>query len=682
MLDTVLQIGRALRDPDNREKGLRHHRYVEPCPMGKEDDVLRLRVPVTEGFGIDLDGITPIRDELLFEKLFYLKYKMSDASSLAKYIFGDVYYTQKGGNSKKGPADYKGYYRRGDPDSGHKAYRKGSFDRGKDDAEEIIQREKALTDAKDGKDSLIAAFRAALDESVTSSVRVIDLIERLLKYEAGIRELLERGKHVDQELLLDESDIQFATAKRTFGEVESGRYSKRKFRSVLDDPEPGWRDVKDSLDAVKALADYADSNVFLHFDFAGRHWYEQESAMQATDQQFVSKFANAFAENGYKGAVLMKYLYKTMGSPESSLQIPNFSASNQHRLRLLSEEELMNLFYAIEMAKTPKFRPRFTDMKVIVLPRGENMSAEDVTRFMQGAQSLEEESEQEKEFKGGLRDGEEQPIDDLLDSIFRDTTDRIVEFDLVFSEADSRGQDADLVELSGVSRSFLERIRKRIGRIRREVEGEYQEKMGHELENLSIYRAFRGLLSGVGQDEPRYQRHLYRMLPKIYTETYYEDPLLLPALIEQTEAAVRSDKEAYFEFNRLDHYFRFLARIQNSQGDNLMRIVESPSYKMGRPLGVMARPLNWDIKSFEKNYVGNLRRRIATLDDLIEFKNEIEEMLVRHERAYRSEVQEAREELHALLASQDQNDRLDKNHCAFGFFRGYFKPSDENGKAS
>ena len=384
-----------------------------------DDDVLRLRIPVTENFEIDLDGIEVIQDERLAEKLFYLKYKSADADTFVKYIFGDVYFTQE-----KGDGTSPGYYRLGDPGSGHPTFRKGSFDRGKDDAEEIIEREESLKASCTG---IIAKFRVALKSDVDGSLRTVDLIERLLKYQAGIRSMVEQGKQIDRQVLLDEQALQFETARRSFREVESSRYSKRRFRSLLDEPEPEWDSVKQSEQVIEALANYASGNIFLHFELAGEHWYEQESAMQAIDQQFVSKFAESISEGDYTGSVLRKYIYKTM---ISSHQLPDFDPAKQNRIRLFSEEELMNLFYAINMAKKAKFRPPSSDVKVVVLPRGEGMTADDVTRFMQGAQSLEEAEEQEGEFRADVTNEKDQPIDDLLDSLIADSTDDIVEFGL------------------------------------------------------------------------------------------------------------------------------------------------------------------------------------------------------------------------------------------------------------
>ncbi|MFB6307616.1 MAG: hypothetical protein ABEH43_11650, partial [Flavobacteriales bacterium] len=64
-----------------------------------------------------------------------------------------------------------------------------------------------------------------------------------------------------------------------------------------------------------------------------------------------------------------------------------------------------------------------------------------------------------------------------------------------------------------------------------------------------------------------------------------------------------------------------------------MEITESKSYQVGLLLGSLAKGLRNKINSFEKNYVGNLTRRISTLDDCIKFKNEIEQKNILHELA-------------------------------------------------
>ena len=106
-----------------------------------------------------------------------------------------------------------------------------------------------------------------------------------------------------------------------------------------------------------------------------------------------------------------------------------------------------------------------------------------------------------------------------------------------------------------------------------------------------------------------------------------------------------------------------------------MNILESPSYKLGLSLGKMAIPLKKEIKSFEKNYVGNLTRRIASIEDLIRLKTDIEQKLIMHEKTY-PDIKEA-----SLTLANDVkifNGRYDKNECAFGFFESYFTYKKNN----
>lgn len=76
------------------------------------------------------------------------------------------------------------------------------------------------------------------------------------------------------------------------------------------------------------------------------------------------------------------------------------------------------------------------------------------------------------------------------------------------------------------------------------------------------------------------------------------------------------------------------------------------------------------INSFEKNYVGNLTRRIATLSDFIKLKNEIEQKLILHDKA--KFTFQSSYDLAQLI--KDFSISYDKEQCAFGFFEGYFKP--------
>ena len=54
-----------------------------------------------------------------------------------------------------------------------------------------------------------------------------------------------------------------------------------------------------------------------------------------------------------------------------------------------------------------------------------------------------------------------------------------------------------------------------------------------------------------------------------------------------------------------------------------MEIIQSESYEIGLMLGALAKNLSLEINSFEKNYIGNLTRRIGTLSDFIKLKTDI-----------------------------------------------------------
>ena len=101
-----------------------------------------------------------------------------------------------------------------------------------------------------------------------------------------------------------------------------------------------------------------------------------------------------------------------------------------------------------------------------------------------------------------------------------------------------------------------------------------------------------------------------------------------------------------------------------------MEITSSESYQIGFLLGSMAKNLSQEINSFEKNYVGNLTRRIATLSDFIKLKNEIEQKLIMHDKA-KYTFQTSYDLAQKI---KEFKSRYDKEECAFGFMESYFKP--------
>ena len=162
-------------------------------------------------------------------------------------------------------------------------------------------------------------------------------------------------------------------------------------------------------------------------------------------------------------------------------------------------------------------------------------------------------------------------------------------------------------------------------------------------------------------------------MPQIYTANYTNDNILLPFFVQNVEYSIRQG-EGDSKYTFLKYDLEFLLSIQNTNiyKENFMKITESKSYEVGLLLGRLAQYFSGDdspIKSFEKNYVGNLTRRIATLSDFIALKSEIEEKLIMHgkTRFTQKDSSELTEKVKSFSG------KYDKNECAFGFFESYFQ---------
>ncbi|BBO16692.1 conserved hypothetical protein [Candidatus Brocadia pituitae] len=662
MLETVLKIGKAFRESPT---GLKHHRYVKQCPQDTDKrKILRLSLPVNEDFRFDFNGIKEITDEnIIRDMLFYPTFKTSDADGLVKYIFGDIYYSLSKGAEG-------GYYRLEDKTNKQKAYQVSSFFRGCEDFKSLNKMYEEQPSRRGQKESFsIAPFRREFEKNIM-------FIERLFKYHCGILEYLEFKNTGEAttflELLTDEKELRRLTAKRVFSTIKQGRGAKKTFKNILDIEEPQWSLIESKEELIKKLIDYSTGDLFLHFDFNGKHWYEFANEFNIINAKMLEDFAER--ANTTDGYILKKYLYKTLSSPEKDIQFPSFSAQARYRSKLFKNmDEILDLIYAIDYSKTALLKIAHTDIKIVVLPRGKNLTATHYGRFIQRTSSLQNEQEQETIIgQENIEDTQEQLFAPLLENVAED----IIQFDLIFSKKGGQtAPDVDMVELSGVEKSHLREIKQRISKIKRTLYDKRQNEINAVLKPFSITWSFLNIFGDSTSDMKKYQSHLYKVLPQIYTGTYYSDAILLPALIEKTEANIRADKP---DFKLLKYDFYFLTTIQNTilEGGNLMKIKESQSYRIGLLLGELAEQFaawrdNCPIKSFEKSYVGTLSRRITTLEDLIRFKRFIEEKLVIHEKNFKS-VKDISYEL--AQAIKNISGRYDKNECAFGFFESYFAP--------
>lgn len=449
-----------------------------------------------------------------------------------------------------------------------------------------------------------------------------------------------------------------------------------KFRSSL----------KAHIKALEALL-HDKPSIFLHFDFSGKSWYEFESEMNLINQKLLDEFVE-HSENG-NGYVLKKALYKTLASGRSVA--PGFGSKSQYKNRIFrSFGDVLNLLYAIDYSQREVIRER--DIKIIVLPRGnEQGSAKGLTAkqietfFERKSLSQAEQSEENLAAPPPEVSGDETNLDKLFAAVTDDVDESIVQFDFIFSKVGNGPStpDADLLEISGLEKSRLTDLSKKVRLIRNKLNQERQLLFKKELAPLDITRSFLNILGDMTRAKKKYQSHLFKVLPQIYSETYYDDPVLLPALIEKTQFNIRNGGTG---FNLFKYDFYFLTRLQNYEGDRLMDIQGSQSYQLGSLLGKMGRQFagpKSPIKSFEKNYVGLLSRRISTLPDVIKLHNEINEKLVMHDHT-KFTFRTSSELAEKILNFDESIAKYDSNLCAFGFFESYFQPyqkADDGSKA-
>ena len=436
-----------------------------------------------------------------------------------------------------------------------------------------------------------------------------------------------------------------------------------------------WNTIKSFLSEKDAA--------YIHFDFDGKHWYQ----LPVIDELHKS-ILNTYFEQDRGSYVLRTFLYKTLSANEN--RTCNFVDDQHFRSRTFKDEtEASNLFYGINYLSRPAVRKN--DFMVIVLPRGEGLEAKQIERFFERRESNEpgeRVTTAELELQTNAEANVAITVDDedefflFANAYQEDKTSSILQYDCIFSKAGGTKPDIDMIEIAGISHSKIAGVSKNIRKIQEEVQNEraafflhlYGKPPSKSSPRLTIASAFSKIINDPSKKKSKYQSHLFRVMPQIFNGSYYQDPVLLPSLIEKTEMHVRSD-EAYF-FNDAKFALKFLFHIQVSGEERFMKIEHSGSYQIGLLLGTMARPLRSKINSFDKHYAGLLSRRIATLTDVIAFANEVNQKLIMHEVLYR-DVRQASQKLPAMMNGLDGH--YDKNECAFGFFESYFaawKPTE------
>jgi hypothetical protein len=405
---------------------------------------------------------------------------------------------------------------------------------------------------------------------------------------------------------------------------------------------------------------------FLHFDFQGdkRHWYLFDNELNKISEKVLEETLKKQAQ----GYVLDKYIYKTLSSPKDDVKFPQFSEENVYKTRLFKDiDEVMNLFYALEISL--KQFIGIGKIKINVLPKGDNLKAEQIEEYF-NSKGLGKHST-----AVSVIDAYNQP-DDFFSPFASEIAKNFTQFDVIFSDGSGK-HDVDVIELAGLERDSLVELNERIKDIRREVEAKREKVVGKsdKIEPLRIRQSFSNILGDFSKDNKKYQSHLLKVLPQIYKGDYYRDEVLLPAFIKRTEYNIRQGKTNYV-FLKFD--YEFLVKLRNKNGDKDMKdMFESPSFKAGTLLGQLAQPVSRKINSFEKNYVGQLSRRISDIDGLMNLAGFICEKLAIHDKAY-PELKEKYGEFMSLVKEIQQD--YDRRYCIVGFFEGYFSKSEKTEK--
>jgi len=645
-LETVLQIGKALRNSDNN---LKYFKYVEPCPKDMDDNrLISLTIPVKEDFSFDWENIRRTEENQI-DSLYYLKFKTSDSDSLVKYIFGDIYYEKNASLKKDGSVDFRegGYYRLANPTHSNAAFRQSSFFRGKPDYFDLIQK-------SNGPKTCIQRFHEELDKS-------IDRIENILNYVHAIINWIETRSPFNLTDIIDNKDELYRrSVSRIFGLLSNATLKKAGLSTELSEC---------NLTQQRKVFDLDSSSVFIHFEFQGNnHWYK----FQEDFELLLAKILSEFVESISDGIVLKKTLYKTLcsGDKKNDIQFPGFLDSNKCKSKMFHSDSLKDLFYAIDYSSKGKSITG-TDIKLIVLPKGDHLCAKDYDNFL--------DKRDEARINAVNHDNYEELSDSIFDFIDNDNN-LITSFDLVFCKKGGMSSpDTDLVELSGIEKSSLKLIQERLQRISHEVGNARKQFLmtGKLLYPITVNNSFRDLIGNPQTDlktgkvtfkaNSKYKSHLLRVLPLIYTGNYHRDEALLPSFIQNVEFTVRAGDSKY---SFLKFELMFLYKIQNTKIDRFMEITTSESYQIGFMLGGLAKNLSLEINSFEKNYVGNLTRRIGNLTDFIKLKNEIEQKLILHDKTkYTFQISYDLTQKVKVFKT-----RYDKEECVFGFMESYFKP--------
>lgn len=630
-LDTVLKIGNILR---NSKEKMNFSNAVVSCPKDNKGCwPFCLCLPVDKDFNIIFDKASIVHENQR-NNMYYLKYKTSGNDTSCKYMFGDIYYSVKGtlGNNGSISISEDGNYRL--------AKSQSSFDKGNADY-------KSICSSLDFSIEEITEFK----QIRTGFGREQTMLERILKYAPAIICYFENQNGSFKEYIDNEDYLKNICCTIN---KENNKKKLEKLSEAKGDEE---------------LLLLNSASIFLHFSYEDgngdeKSWYD----FSKTFELITRKMLKEYVAETKRGLVLNKNLWHTIcsGDKKNDIQFPNFDLENRYKTRGFTESDIEDLFYGVPYAKKGKMISG-SEYKLIVLPFGNNLKADDLKLFI------------EKKNESSIILSNEY-CDDLISSALGSSS-TFTSFDFIFVKNGGTKPDTDLIEISNITRSTLNRVDLRNKSIAHQVYSERNNEIKVDM-SLSICKSLTNLLGDVQLDatgkvkitaSKKYESHILKVLPLIYKENYYNDPYLLHSFVTNVESVTRIG-DGSFWYKILKYDLMFILSIQNNKQNKYMEITNSASFKLGVKIGKMAKPLKNSIGSFEKNYVGLLSRRVSTKEDCIRFVTDISQKLVMHDGIWATMCAEVCDDLANLSETE-----YDKDKLSFGFLDGYFKyePTDK-----
>lgn len=394
------------------------------------------------------------------------------------------------------------------------------------------------------------------------------------------------------------------------------------------------------LDRAAMLAiDKKISSIFIHFDLFEvlqiQNWHELPGCLETMDDLYLeyAKKEEIFkaGPGGEIFALTRSFLpMVATGDDSSDNQFLGFDLNNRYKSFCVNSKNIRTILYHNKIIRDltlPIFRIDPYNFQLI--PIG-SYSPSELISFINRIKHVKANSFRKKE--GDIADNLEVAEKDIassdvaelflrdtavsLDQILDGTSDTITSFDLVLIRYDSR-VIINVSEINCISKSFLLINLRRIDRIASDIRDKFKIKNKPSLAN-----SFFGIHRLIGKGEKYHQKYIRFLLANI-RGIYYGDKDIVRLFNEHTLKDIRNgEKPSFF----LKISYEFIESL-NMKGSSML---QEQSVKLGEHCAALARPVSYVIKSYQKSEVGNLRRKITDIKNMLSFANDAMIALHRH----------------------------------------------------